>query len=389
MKTTSTLRYDFWDILKAPRLALSGKYLLAQARPLCYGYVAYLALTYLAMLVEGGTLSAIWGGYALFPFVSLGLSHWYGWAIWIVGIIIAVGFYDYGNMTVAKLALEELKGNSFFTCKEAAAEARTNLRTLWVAAALLMTLVVVLSLLQGVIGLVVLIPYVGEIIYAVIFAVPFVLWSLFVVFLAFGLTTAIFTLPAIVTAREKDAFGATFYIYNIIWTQPLRWVSQTAVGLILAKLGIFVFGYFLMRALQLTYLTTSLFSGEKVKNIVSAGCFALSPVQEVLRFFSSLYPGSTIDWLPSAMRGLEFSLASQPTTEGIASLIILIALIAIWIIVISYGINIITCSQLIGFIYIRKCEEGENLGESAATGDDPHELIPKNTPAQESDASRK
>ena len=207
MKTTSTLRYDFWDILRAPRLALSGKYLLAQARPLAYGYAAYVVLTYLAMLVEGGALAELWNAHTLFPFTSLGLSHWYGWTIWVVGIVLAAGFYDYGNMTVAKLALEELKGNLFFTRKDAAKEARANLRSLWVAAALLIVLIVVLSLLQGLIGLVVLIPYIGEIVYAVIYAVPFVLWSLFVVFLAFGLTTAIFTLPAIVTARERDAFG--------------------------------------------------------------------------------------------------------------------------------------------------------------------------------------
>ena len=113
-------------------------------------------------------------------------------------------------------------------------------------------------------------------------------------------------------------------------------------------------------------------------------------MQDVLRFFTSLYPGSTIDWMPSAMRGLEFSLASQPATELIASLIILITLVVVWIVVISYGINIITCSQLIGFIYIRKCEDGEKLGESPATGgNDPHELIPKSTPAPESDAQSK
>jgi hypothetical protein len=390
MKTTNTLRYDFWDILRAPRLALSGKYLLAQARPLAYGYVAYLILTYLAMLAEGGTLSELWNNHTLFPFTSLGLSHWYGWTIWVAGIVIAAGFYDYGNLTVAKLALEELKGNLFFTSKAAAAEARANLRSLWVAAALLIVLIIVLSLLQGLIGLVVLIPYIGEIIYAVLFAVPFVLWSLFVVFLIFGLTTAIFTLPAIVTAREKDAFGATFYIYNVIWTQPLRWMSQTALGLVMAKIGIFVFGYFLMRALQLTFFTTSLFSGEKVKSVVSTGYLALAPVQDVLRFFTSLYPGSRIDWMPSAMRGLEFSLATQPATEVIASLIILITLVVLWIVVISYGINIITCSQLIAFIYVRKCEDGEKLGESAATGNnDPHELRPTSTSASESDIPNK
>ena len=321
--------------------------------------------------------------YTLFPFTSLGLSHWYSWTIWVVGIIIAAGFYDYGNMTVAKLAFEELKGNLFFPLRQAATEARANLRPLWVAAILLI-LIVVLSLLQGLIGLVVLIPYIGEIIYAVVFAVPFVLWSLFVVFLAFGLTTAIFTLPAIVTAREKDAFGATFYIYNVIWTQPLRWVSQTVVGIVMAKLGIFVFGYFIMRALQLTHFTTSLFAGEKVKSI-STAYFALSPVQEIFRFFTSLYPGSKIDWM-LPRRG-DWSSIPAPTTEVVASLIILVALVILWLVVISYGINIITCSQLIAFIYIRKCEEGETLGDATTTDrDDPHELRPPKLPLSVSDS---
>jgi hypothetical protein len=200
--------------------------------------------------------------------------------------------------------------------------------------------------------------------------------------LAFGLVTSIFTLPAIVTAREKDAFGASFYIYNVIWTQPLRWVSQTAVGLVMAKVGTFVFGYFIMRALQLTNVTTSLISGEKVNSIVSTAYFGLSPVQDVLRFFTSLYPGSKIDWMSSAICCLEFNLTPQPTTELIASGIILVALIMLWIVVITYGLNIITCSQLIAFIYIRKCEDGEKLGEAMGAGsDDPHELKPKSTAA--------
>jgi hypothetical protein len=384
MNTTSTLRYDFWDILKAPRMALSGKYLLAQARPLVYGYIAYLVFAYLAMLIEGNTFTELWESFSLFPFAHLGLSHWYTWGIWIIGIIIAAGFYDYGNMTVAKLAHEELKGNLFFTRQDAAKAARANLRSLWVAASLIVVLIVVLSLLQGLIGLVVLIPYVGEIIYAVLFSVPFVLWSLFVVFLAFGLVTSIFTLPAIVTAREKDAFGASFYIYNVIWTQPLRWVLQTAVGLIMAKVGTFVFGYFIMRALQLTNVTTSLISGEKVNSIVSTSYFGLSPAQDILRFFTSLYPGSKIDWMSSAICCLEFNLTPQPTTELIASGVILVALIMLWIVVITYGLNIITCSQLIAFIYVRKCEDGEKLGESLGTGqDDPHEIKPTPIPPPE------
>ncbi|MBK7091126.1 MAG: hypothetical protein IPH59_05320 [bacterium] len=59
MATNSELRYDFWDILKAPRMALSGKCLLAQAQPLAFGYAAYFVFAYLALLIDGQQLSSV------------------------------------------------------------------------------------------------------------------------------------------------------------------------------------------------------------------------------------------------------------------------------------------------------------------------------------------
>ena len=113
-------------------------------------------------------MSELWETYTLFPFTHLGLDA----LVWLGDLDrryrLAAAFYDYGNMTVAKLALEELKGNPFFARNDAALEARANLRSLWVAAALLIDSDRRAFAIQGVIGLVVLIPYIGEIIYAVI-----------------------------------------------------------------------------------------------------------------------------------------------------------------------------------------------------------------------------
>lgn len=377
MAMTSDLHYDFRDIFKAPRIALSGKYLLAQTRPLIYGYVGYLILTYAALMIEGNVLSAIWNDYFIFPFLNLGLSHWYTRALWLLGILGVIASYDYGNLTVAKLALEELKGDLFFPLTAAAAEARNNLRPLWAAALLLIALIVTLSLIQGVIGLVELIPGLGPTLYAILYVVPFFLWSLFVVFIAFGLTTAILTLPAIVTAREKDAFGATFYIYNVIWTQPFRWVSQTVVGVVLAKLGIWILGYFFMRALQLTNFIAATITGEKAGNVILPAYSALEPVNRIISFFTTLYPGSHIGYhfAPQVSPVIAFV---QPTAaEYVGSLIIAIGLALVWLVIISYGINIITCSQLISFILIRHREDGEKLTDvPTAENDDPHELKP-------------
>lgn len=370
---TSDLRFDFWDILKAPRIALSGKNLLAQARPLAYGYLIYLALAYLALLAEGQPLDYSWRTHGLFPFLDLGLTHWYSYAIWLSGIATFLVFFDFGNLTVSKLAFEEIRGNYFFPRKEAAADARGNLMSVWVAGGLVLFLVAILALLQGILSLVSLIPGIGQILYAILYIVPFFLWSLFLVFLAFGLVTSILTLPAIVVAREKEAFGATFFIYNVIWTQPLRWLGMTSAGLILAKIGVWVIGYFFMRSLQLTNFLSTWFGGEKVQNVLLSAYSLLEPARPISDFLTTLCPGAAIryDWLAyegySSASGLEF----------ISALIIAIGLLGLLIVIISYGINIVTCSQLLAFIQVVYAEDKVKLTEDPSKrSPEPNEIIP-------------
>lgn len=370
----STMRYSYWDILKAPRIALSGKNLLAQGRALLYGYVIYLILTYAALLIDGINWGYIWSNHYIFPFTNLDFQYWYSKLIWLVAIIqFGVWFY-YGSLTVAKLAFEELKGNYFFPLKEAAREARTGLRILLVALIVPALLVVVLALLQAVYGLIALIPGVGEIIYAVSYGIPLFIWSLFVVFVAFGLATAFLTLPAIATINEKDSFGATFHIFNVIWTQPLRWVSLTAISLALAKVGTFVLGYFIIRSLQLTNFTAALFAGDKMRSIFATGYDMFTRRGAMLDFFCSLYPGSSIrfDWLSFA------GFADADGSGYIAALIILGVLTLLALLIISYGLSIITCGQVIAFLLVRYHEDNEKLTEELVAT----EITPQSPPAE-------
>lgn len=382
MATNSELRYDFWDILKAPRMALSGKSLLAQARPLAYGYVIYFALSYLALVVDGQLLSSALLQHGLFPLFGLELKNWYSWAIWILGIIAAVGLYDYGNLVVAKLGFERLRGNHFYARSEAAKDARSNLLPLWVSGGLVLLLIIVLTAAQGLVSLIGLVPGIGEILYAILYVVPFFLWSLFLVFLAFGLTTSILTLPAIIVAREKETFGATFYIYNVIWTQPLRWVGMTAVGLVLAKVGVFVIGYFFARALQLTNFLAGWLGGEKVNSILVSAYSALDPIQGVIRFFTTLYPGSCISYdpeLPIAYNLNKFDwLSSISGTEQAAAVIIAVGVLGILILMLSYGINIVTNSQLLAFLLVVYSEDKIKLTEDSSNrASEPNEIVPE------------
>jgi hypothetical protein len=374
MAISTEIEFRFRDILKAPRIALSGKGILAQGKPLAYGYLLYLIFSYLALLADGYAFQDIWQRYSFFPIWVLELSAWYSWAIWITGICLLFGFFDYGNLTVSKLAFEELKGNLFFARSKAQVDARGNLRQMWVAGGLLVMLILVLALLQGVVSLVGLIPVVGELIYAVLYAFPFILWALFLVFLTFGLVTSVLTLPAIVVAREKDTFGATFYIFNVIWSQPLRWFGMTAVGLALAKIGMFVLGYFFMRALQLTNFLGELFGGDKIQSVIAGANRVLLPGKQILDFITSLYPGSSItyEWIQYA------PLTALSTSESAAAVMIAIALFLVLLTVVTYGINTVTCSQLLAFLHVVYKQDGIRLTDDPSLDrNDPREIIPE------------
>lgn len=355
-------------------MALSGKSLLALARPLGFGYLCYFLCAYGAMTLSGQPLRYSWEAHGLFPLCGLGLVPWYAQALWYLGIAIVIALYDFGSLTVAKLGFEELRGNYFFAAKDAARDAWGNLLPLWVSGGLVLLLIVVLAALQGLLSLVTLIPGIGEILYAVLYVVPFFLWSLFLVFLAFGLTTAIFTLPAIIVAREKDTFGATFYIYNVIWTQPLRWLGMTASGLVLAKIGVFVLGYFFMRAIQLTNFLAGWFGGEKIQNILMAAANLLEPARPTLRFLTTLYPGSSIgyDWINTSGQ------YQASGSEYVAAVIIAVGVVGILIVVLSYGINIITNSQLLAFLLVVYKEDKVKLTEdSSQRVPEPNEILPE------------
>lgn len=382
MTGRTNIEYRFSDILKAPRLALSGKGLLVQGKPLAYGYLLYVIFSYFALMADGIPFHAIWHRYTFFPLWILDLSAWYSWGLWITGIVCLFAFFDYGNLTVGKLAFEELRGNLFFARSKAQKDARGNLVQMWVAAGLLVLLIVVLALLQGIVSLVGLIPVVGELLYAILYAFPFILWALFLVFLTFGLITSVLTLPAIVVAREKDTFGASFYIYNIIWSQPLRWLGMTAVGVVFAKIGMFVFGYFFMRALQLTNYLGGLFGDEKIQAIIAGANRVLMPGQDIIEFITTLYPGSSIsyEWIQYAATG------QLSTTETAAAVLIGATLFLVLLTVITYGINIITCSQLLAFLQVIFKQDGIRLTDDPSLDrDDPREIIPRK-PADEDDS---
>jgi len=78
------LHFNFVDLLGAPRRALRGKKIWAHLMGLILGYAAYTVLTYLALLVDGESLSSAWDLYGIYPFFSFYSGQISSIAAWII-----------------------------------------------------------------------------------------------------------------------------------------------------------------------------------------------------------------------------------------------------------------------------------------------------------------
>src|SRR3970282_224428 len=121
--------FDYRDIFRAPRLALSGKKLFIQTFGFVIGYVGYLILTYIAYSLSGFPISETWDSYGLFPLYDFAFNNWISWVIWGAGVAFMLVSWLLSNTCVAKVTYEQLKGDEFYSAKEAVRFLKKNWKT--------------------------------------------------------------------------------------------------------------------------------------------------------------------------------------------------------------------------------------------------------------------
>ncbi|OGC92091.1 MAG: hypothetical protein A2142_06015 [candidate division Zixibacteria bacterium RBG_16_48_11] len=353
------MHFDWRDLFKAPRLAIStGKRLILQTLGLLIGYVGYLILTYLAYLLSGQPVAETWNYFGLFPFYDFGYGHWLSAVIWILGLLFFFSFWLLFSTAVAKVTFEELRGDQFYSTREALRFLKERISAVLFSPLTLFTLIVILVIVGAVLGLIGRIPAVGELFFGLFYGVPIFVSALFTVFVAFVFFVSLVLTPAVVGSLKSDTFTTVVEYFQTVWNQPGRFFGYTALTVILAKLGMFVFGYFIMRTFQLINWACGFTMGSKLDDLFQAAMSYL-PLPNVLDFFTTLYPGSSI--------GYHFAMAPGGTglgiTEGIAAFLIGITLIIIFFLMVGYGLATFTCGQTIAFLITYKHREGENLLE--------------------------
>ena len=113
------LYFDFRDIFKAPRLALSGKKIWIFIVGNLAGYTLYWIFTYLSLAMSGISLSDAVGKYGLYPCLFGNDASTLAWIIYVIGIEAWVIAIFMSCTAVSRVTLKQLKGNDFFSANDA------------------------------------------------------------------------------------------------------------------------------------------------------------------------------------------------------------------------------------------------------------------------------
>lgn len=361
--------FDIRDVFRAPRLALSAKKILLQFIGLLAGYVGYLIFTYLAFWSADMSFSQVWDLHGLFPVSDFPFEAWYSWAIFAVGIICALVCWLLASTMVAKVTYEQLKGDDFYSSKEAFNFLKSHWGPAFFTPLSLLAFIAFLIICGIIIGLIGKIPYVGELGVSIFYLIPLFAVALTLAYVIFIFFISLLLAPAVVATLKEDTFETLVQVFSSVWNQAWRYFVFTGLIGVMSKIGIFVFGYFSFRAVQLIHVSLGVFMGEKLSDITEEALSYITIPRHLLDYFSNIFAGINFRFhLPEIGPGIYLNWSQQ-----IAGFLVGISLIMVIFMVLSYGLTIISTGQTVTYIVLRKRKDDENLLERKTEADEEEE----------------
>jgi hypothetical protein len=352
------LYFDFRDVFRAARLGFSGKKIGLQFVGLLIGYVGYVILTYIALVASGIGFGANWATYRLFPSIVGGELTWYGWVLFLAGIVFWIIIWLLYSTAAAKLTYQQLKGDDFYTAREAMGFVGKNWKSVIFSPIMVIFIILFLLVCGIIVGLLGKIPYVGELGFA-IFGIPIFVVALFLVFLAVVFCVGIVLGPAIVATAREDSFETMIQFFSSIWSQTWRFVVYNTLLGAIAIVCVYVFGAFSYWALKLVYVVCGWTMGPKLHNMAMA---AMDWLPTKLGIWSLWSKG----WWCGKLALVSSHIPARVELHGaepVAAFIMGIFLLAILGFVLSYGLSTWAAGQTIIYLILRKRKDDENLLE--------------------------
>lgn len=350
------LYFDVRDILRAPRLALSGKKIWVMLSANIPGYVLYWLLTYLSLAIAGVSFGDAWDKYGLYPCVVGNDPNWAAYLVWIIGILAWLAAMVLGSVAVARITYKQLKGDEFYSSSDAWKFVKKH----WHAPVFTHISILIIALffvvMAAIFALIGKIPYFGEL----FFGIPYLLWffgSVFVVYTVVVLVVSVFFTHAIVSTLEEDTMGAVFQNYSITWSQPWRIVLYLPLIGALIYAGFMVFGWFITVGYQLINIVFGhrWLMGDKLSEMVD---WATNIV---------LAPSSPVAWILGLYSGpwwyfdVPEATVSLGVVEYVGGFFICVSLFLLVATLISYALTTQVVGETIAVVIFKKKTDDENL----------------------------
>jgi len=351
-----TPHFSFRDILSVPGKALSAKQILVATLFFIGALVVYDLFTYIAYSIDGEELGTVFSAYGFFPFEQAIFGSIASRLVFLVGVLLSVFTLMLGMFGVAAINIESIRGNRFLSAQQAIKFAFKRFPQIFLAELAIALFVGLIILLFFLLGLASRIPFVGEWLFTIFFALPNFIIALFSVFILFVFMLTILLLPAVAAAeRQGETFNAILETFSTIILQPFRWAGYTLYTLVVAKLCGFIYAYFAFRAVELMTLSASLGGGAQLRGLVKSSLAHLPIDSGYAREMFNLFPGINF--------GIDLKhLAGYPSNDAI-SYVMAFMLFVICASIVGYMIAVVAAGQARTYVAIRFMKDGYNISE--------------------------
>ncbi len=358
------LRFDVRDLLLAPRLAFSLQRMWIQFLGLGAGYVLYLILTYLGFLFSGFTFAEVWAYFGLLPclFACSGSVSWIGWFFYSLASLALFVAFLMTNTAVGRAAYMAMKGQPFYSWREAMAFAARKWASVVMAPASLLTLVGLVVLAGLCVGLLGKIPYIGTLGVSFVTVIWF-LAALFLLYMLMVLLVSIWLAPAIIATSDEDAFEVVFQSFSLTWSQPWRILGYQMLAVFQALLSLTIMAILGKGAVLIMNSLLAAAMGAPYLSLAHNGLALLYDALAAARELVQAAYGSLCQFVYFSKSYQHPDFANMPPTMVWSSWLYAANVLFVIGWILAYGFATYAVGNVLSYLSLRKRKDGENLLE--------------------------
>jgi len=354
------LHFNFKDIFRSARLAFSIQRIWLNGLGLLAGYLLYLIISYISLLVGGYDLSTIWSKLGLLPCAFAMTVPWYSNLVYVVALLVFLAVILLTNTAVSRVVYMTLRDELFYTWSQALKFAWKK----WISSlgAMLTFLFIIAFFVIG--GLVMAfigrIPIVGEI-GTVLFTIPYIFAALLLFFICLSFGVALFFVPAILATSDEDALGGVFQSFSITFNQPWRILIYLSLLSVVYVAGVFIFGLIMKISYHIFMTLFSLGMGDKIEQVQQQALYVLDKALPAVYTWAHSLPGSIGGCI--YLNNPHPMVPDFPFSIVLSGYIFGIFLLFLAGVVLAYGEAIMNSGLTIIYVILYKLQEKESLLE--------------------------